>query len=112
MPMKVFAVTLLVVLAALQYRLWVSDDGIRTGVALRASVATQRGENAALTRRNQQLVAEVNDLKQGLAAIEERARNDLGMIGASETFFQVIDADARPADGGVPPRPPLQRTAH
>ena len=110
--MKVFAATLLVVLAALQYRLWVSDDGIRSVIALRGSVATQHGENAALTRRNQQLVAEVNDLKQGLAAIEERARNDLGMIGASETFFQVIDSDARPADAAAPARPPLQRTAH
>jgi len=110
--MKVFAATLLVVLAALQYRLWVSDDGIRSVVALRGGVAAQRAENAGLTRRNQQLVAEVNDLKQGLAAIEERARNDLGMIGASETFFQVLDGDALPADAGAPTRPPLQRTAH
>ena len=110
--MKVFAATLLVVLAALQYRLWISDDGVRSVIALRSGVAAQRGENAGLARRNQQLVAEVNDLKQGLAALEERARNDLGMIGASETFFQVIDGDARPADADAPVRPPLQRTAH
>ena len=68
-------------------------------------------------RRNDQLVAEVKDLKEGLAALEERARNDLGMIGASETFFQVVDADSRPGlapdpAAARPERLPVQRTSH
>jgi cell division protein FtsB len=92
--MRILAAALLIVLAALQYRLWVSDDGNRAVLTLRGTVAAQSAENAALTRRNDQLVAEVKDLKEGLAALEERARNDLGMIGAHESFFQVVESDA------------------
>ena len=112
--MRVFAVALLVVLAALQYRLWLSDDGIGSVNTLKASVKVQAGENDALVRRNDQLVAEVKDLKEGLAALEERARNDLGMVGANESFFQVVEGEPR---GTVPPAPvaeplPIQRTSH
>jgi len=106
--MRAFAIALLLVLAALQYRLWLSDDGIRAVTTLRASVKTQAEENATLTRRNQELAAEVKDLKEGLGAIEERARNDLGMIGANESFFQVVDGDARPAATAAPASP-IQR---
>ncbi len=115
--MRVFAAALLLVLIGLQYRLWVSGDGVRSVVGLRRSVAEQSAENATLTRRNGQLAAEVKDLKEGLSALEERARNDLGMIGANETFFQVVDADGR---GAAPAQPaaaraerlPVQRTSH
>ena len=101
--MRAFAIALLLVLAALQYRLWLSDDGIRAVTTLRASVKTQAEENATLTRRNQELAAEVKDLKEGLGAIEERARNDLGMIGANESFFQVVDGESRaPAPAAEP----------
>ncbi len=115
--MRVFAVALLLVLLALQYRLWVSDDGVRSVLSLKRSVAAQITENATLVRRNDQLAAEVKDLKEGLAALEERARNDLGMIGANETFFQVVDADAHaqlPAEPAAarPERLPVQRTSH
>ncbi len=115
--MRVFAAALLLVLIGLQYRLWISDDGVRSVVGLKRGVAAQRAENGTLVRRNDQLAAEVKDLKEGMAALEERARNDLGMIGGNETFFQVVDADARP---GPPPEPaaaraerlPVQRTSH
>ena len=114
--MRVFAVALLLVLAALQYRLWVSDEGVRAVITLRSSVAAQAAENQTLVQRNEQLVAEVKDLKEGLAALEERARNDLGMIGANESFFQVVDGDDRAsapsAAASGPPAPRLQRTAH
>ena len=115
--MRVFAVALLLVLIGLQYRLWVSDDGLRSVLSLKRSVAAQVAENGTLVRRNDQLAAEVKDLKEGLAALEERARNDLGMIGANETFFQVVDADARPAAPAEPAAPraerlPVQRTSH
>jgi cell division protein FtsB len=115
--MRVFAAALLLVLIGLQYRLWVSDDGVRSMIGLKRSVAEQATENATLTRRNGELAAEVKDLKEGLSALEERARNDLGMIGANETFFQVVDADAR---GATPAqtaaaraeRLPVKRTSH
>lgn len=90
--MKVFAAMLTIALVLLQYRLWVSDEGIREIWQLRQAVETQSDENSELTQRNDQLKAEVQDLKQGLVALEERARHDLGMVGPRETFYQVVDA--------------------
>ncbi len=110
--MRVFAVALLVVLAALQYRLWLSDDGMGSVNTLKTSVKAQAAENATLVRRNDQLVAEVKDLKEGLAALEERARNDLGMIGANESFFQVVEGEPRGATAPVAEPLPIQRTSH
>ena len=87
--MKVVLGCLLVVLAFLQYRLWLSDDGMREVWHLGTAVETQRAENAVLAERNAQLKAEVADLKQGLTALEERARHDLGMISVTETFAAI-----------------------
>jgi cell division protein FtsB len=91
--MKLFAAALVVVVAFLQYRLWFADGGMRSVISLRKAVAAQVSENQTLSRRNDQLAAEVKDLKEGTAALEERARNDLGMIGSNETFYQVVDPD-------------------
>lgn len=103
--MKVLGAILLVVLVLLQYRLWVSGEGIREVWTLSSAVTVQRAENDQLLERNRQLRAEVRDLKQGLAALEERARHDLGMVGTSETFYQVVEAGgaAVPAAGSPPP---------
>ena len=60
---------------------WLLDDAI----------AAQVEENAQLNERNQTLAAEVDDLKQGYEAIEERARHELGMIKEGETFYQVVE---------------------
>ena len=80
----------------LQAELWLSDDGYRKTLKLRAAVAEQRHLNEALRARNAALDAEVVNLKQGSDAAEERARTDLGMIGRHETFYQVVPvADAR-----------------
>lgn len=91
---------LLVALVLLQYRLWLSDEGMREVWQLRGAVQEQQAENAVLVERNAQLKAEVADLKQGLAALEERARHDLGMVAVTETFFQVVDAPPAPAAPG------------
>jgi cell division protein FtsB len=88
--MKWLAATLLVVVLLLQYRLWLSNDGVHELSRLSAAVERQKAENAEAADRNQQLVAEVADLKAGMAAIEERARSELGMIGRNETFYQVV----------------------
>lgn len=74
----------------LQWRLWVSDDGLRSRTALRDEVAQAQAENQQLAVRNAELDAEVQDLKSGLAAIETRARTTLGMIKPNETFFLVV----------------------
>ena len=88
--MKWLAGVLLVVVLLLQYRLWLSGDGVRELSRLSVSVERQKSENSELEARNKQLIAEVADLKAGMAAIEERARSELGMIGRNETFFQVV----------------------
>jgi cell division protein FtsB len=88
--MKWLAATLLVVVLLLQYRLWLSSDGVHELSRLSTAVERQKAENAEAAERNQQLVAEVADLKAGMAAIEERARSELGMIGRNETFYQVV----------------------
>lgn len=81
---------------ALQAELWLSDDGYRKTANLRTAVSAQRGLNAELKDRNAALDAEVINLKQGLAAAEERARTDLGLIGRGESFYQVVPvADAK-----------------
>jgi len=81
-------VTLLVVL---QYDLWIGDGSKTAAWRLENTIATQQKENARLQVRNDTLAAEVNDLKSGTAAIEERARSELGMIKKDETFVQIIE---------------------
>lgn len=89
--MKLVFGLLIVLLLALQYQLWVSEDGFPELRRLQRSVAQQKHENRVLTERNQVLTAEVRDLKSGLDALEERARSELGMIKPGETFFQIIE---------------------
>ncbi|MEX0733426.1 MAG: cell division protein FtsB [Steroidobacteraceae bacterium] len=104
--MKFLIAALIAALALLQYRLWVSGEGMREVWHLAAAVESQRAENAALAERNAQLKAEVTDLKQGLTALEERARNDLGMIGGNEIFYQVVDTPhLSPDDNAAEPAP-------
>ena len=103
--MKWLAIALGLVIAILQYRLWLSDSGVRELARMQAAVAEQRAQNAALVERNRQLAAEVRDLKTGMAALEERARSELGMIAANETFYQVVPAKPDP------PKPPAAQMA-
>ena len=86
---------LLILFLLLQYRLWVGDGSFAEVWQLHRQVEGQKQENARLSERNQALDAEVQDLKQGQAAIEERAREELGMIRDDETFYQIIERDAQ-----------------
>jgi cell division protein FtsB len=90
--MRIFAAILGVTLVLLQYRLWLSDQGLREVSRLQVSVDAQKVANREQGERNRQLAAEVSDLKGGLTALEERARSELGMVGNSETFYQVVTA--------------------
>jgi cell division protein FtsB len=99
MTARVVAALLIAALLALQYRLWISPDGMRDLWRTEAAIEAQSAENARLEERNRRLAAEVRDLKEGRAAIEERARTDLGMIGTNETFFQVMPAGPEASSG-------------
>ena len=89
--MKAMIATLAILFVLLQFKLWFGDGSIKDGWRLNESIDKQSIENAQLKERNQALIAEVDDLKQGLEAIEERARSELGMIKKGETFYQVVD---------------------
>jgi cell division protein FtsB len=79
-----------VLLTALQWRLWISDDGMSATSRLRETVQVARAENSQRAARNAELDAEVRDLNSGQAAIEARARTSMGMIKENETFFLVV----------------------
>lgn len=89
--MRLFIIALLVLLALLQYRLWFSPGGLLEVRQLEEVKQNLVDENERLRGRNAFLAAEVVDLKQGLEAIEERARSEMGMIKSGEVFYQVID---------------------
>ena|SRR5579862_8108000 len=88
--MRILAVILGLLVLLLQYRLWISDQGKREVWRLTQAVQAQSAANAEQRERNRQLLAEVTDLKVGLTALEERARSELGMVGNSETFYQIV----------------------
>ena len=81
---------LLLVLIGLQYRLWVGDGSLAEVHSLKRQLTLQRAELDDLHERNATLQAEVDDLKHGLAAIEARARSELGLIREGETYFQLL----------------------
>jgi cell division protein FtsB len=87
--MRALIVIFAAVLVLLQFRLWISADGLREVWQLESQVRTQTAANAALAERNDALEAEVIDLKEGLDAAEERARSELGMVKQDETFYQI-----------------------
>lgn len=109
--MRWLVIALVAVGLLIQYRLWISPDGVREVIQLRDAVAVQKAENEQLTRRNQQLAAEVRDLKQGFSALEERARSDLGMIARNETYYQVVPKAKPVTSEGAPEVAPVTRTA-
>jgi cell division protein FtsB len=93
MKVRLLITVLLVLLAVLQYRLWVGEGSLAEVSNLQQEIAAQQQELVKLRQRNRALEAEVLDLKQGLEAIEERARSELGMIKEGETFYQVIEPE-------------------
>lgn len=86
---------LLTLLGLLQYRLWFGKNSIPDYLNREQEVQMQAQQNANLAQRNALLKADINDLKIGLEAIEERARNELGLIKRGETFYRILPADSK-----------------
>ena len=105
---------LLALLLVLQSRFWFGERGWRAAQALQDTVSEQRAENARLQQRNDALGAEVEDLKSGETAVEERARSELGMIKPGETFYRVVEPHAASAgtDAGADAHADAHDDAH
>jgi cell division protein FtsB len=89
--MRKLVILLVLVLVYLQYKLFFGEGSLQDVWELHQEVEFQRQENIELRERNAALEAEVQDLQQGLDAIEEHAREDLGMVKQGETFYQVVE---------------------
>ncbi len=89
--MKILAGILGALILLVQVPLWLGKGGWLRVWEIDRQLDAQRGRSELLQVRNQALDAEVRDLKQGLDALEERARYELGMIKADEVFFQVVE---------------------
>ena len=90
MPMRLLKVLFIVALVALQYRLWFGKNSLPDYWALQSDVQRQAETNQRLEQRNQVLKADITDLRDGQVALEERARNELGLIKKHETFFRLV----------------------
>lgn len=101
--MRVLILFLLGALVVLQYRLWVGEGSLAEVSALRSEIAAHRAELAEMQARNETLEAEVRDLRDGLEALEERARSELGMIKRGELFLQIIEGAPTKAPAGGDP---------
>lgn len=99
--MRWLTLVFVLLIALLQYPLWLGKGSWLRVWDLSQQIDKQKESNATLKARNDTLDAEVRDLKQGYAAIEERARSELGMVKQDEVFYQVMD-------GGMPPPAPAK----
>jgi cell division protein FtsB len=95
--MRVLLALLLLLFLLLQFKMWFGEGGYRDVQRLSERVEEQARENDTLAQRNLELQAEVDDLRQGLEAIEERARSELGMVKQDEEFYQLVPG--RKGDG-------------
>jgi len=86
--------SLLLVIAALQYRLWFAEGGLSDNRHLQARLQQQQAKNAKLSAGNQQMAEEIAALKSGSDEIESRARQNLGMVKEDETFFLLLEETA------------------
>jgi cell division protein FtsB len=108
--MRLITIALAVLLVLIQYPLWLGKGGWLSVADMQGQVEETRIKTEHLTARNAKLGSEVDDLKEGTGAVEERARYDLGMIKQNEIFVQVLRKDEVPVESmTVPPPPPLPK---
>jgi len=101
---RLLVALLLLLLVALQFKLWFGEGGVSDISALEDRVNAQAAENRDLETRNDALRAEVEDLRERLDAVEERARSELGLIREGEDFYQVVPGEERPRSDSPRPR--------
>ena len=89
--MRTLWVVLVFALLGLQYKLWLGDGNIYQWLSLENKNITQEDINKKLRSRNIALTAEIQDLKSGSESLEEKARNDFGMVKADETYYQLVE---------------------
>lgn len=89
--MKILIAIIILLIIHLQYRLWVGDGSVAQINEYQARLETLKEKAKEKKERNEALYAEIEDLRKGQEAVEERARDELGMIKENETFFQVIE---------------------
>ena len=89
--MKILLSIIILLIVLLQYRLWYGDGGIEEIKAYQKRLDDLTEQVEEKRERNEALYAEVEDLRKGQEAVEERARDELGMIREGETFFQVLE---------------------
>jgi cell division protein FtsB len=103
--MKALTLIFVILIALLQYPLWLGKGSWLRVWDLSRQIATQQEKNDLLKARNDTLDAEVRDLKSGRAAIEERARSELGMVKKDEVFFQVLESTVPKQANTLPIQP-------
>jgi len=102
--MRLLLVVMIVLVGLIQYPLWMGRGGWFSVWDMQAQVADQRKVNDGLTARNTALAAEVEDLRFGTEASEERARSDLGMMRQGEVFVQILPPGAKPPEIKTSPK--------
>ena len=105
--MRIVTLILVILFILLQFKLWLGEGGFREVARLEDRVESQRQQNEDLLQRNAELQAEVEDLRERLEAVEERARSELGLVKPNEEFYQVVppppgDFNAADIDGEGP----------
>ncbi len=91
--MRFLLALLLLIFLALQYRLWVGEGSYAEVRHLQQEISNRKADLERMEKENQELRAEIEDLKKGLEAIQERARSELGMIREGETYFQIVEPE-------------------
>lgn len=94
--MRILTFIMVLIVLALQYRVWFGEYGVRDIRNLKQEVARQQEANTTVAQRNQLMYADIEDLRNAHEAVEERARNELGLVREGETFFRIIPTDYEP----------------
>ncbi|CUX97060.1 cell division protein FtsB [Candidatus Hoaglandella endobia] len=93
--MKKLTLLLLVFLGWLQYSLLIGKNGLHDFIKVKNDIKIQQSNNAKIKARNNQLLAEIDDLNSGQESIEERSRNDLSLIKPGEVFYRLVQEQAK-----------------
>lgn len=88
--MRLFILILATLLVYFQYHLWFGKNGYTTYRSVTKDISVQQAENEKLSQRNQLVAAEIKDLKEGIEAVEERARMTYEMVKPNETFYRIV----------------------